>query len=259
MEKKGKVLIRAYNPSKNPESRICPIRDESGNTLTGQGKSGYYEALTEAEFRGLEKTGILVTPETSKKIHNDFVLDLDSRTGAATWGWMQHHPYIDKQREDERTKSLRSIFYVHDEQREAELHVSKTKKNTLVLAAIYKMTLTEKRDLFTALGLGDSSTLSDELLEVALERKANSSLNTVIEVLEKREETGAKDTNARSLYHDAVNYRVIETQASGVVTFGGANGLHLGRTEDEIVNFFLIPANGETVVAIQTQVEEAKK
>jgi hypothetical protein len=250
------ILLRAYNPSKNPECRICPIRDESGNTLTGQGTAGYFEALTEKELRSLERTGALVSPTTVKKIYNDYIIRLDTPTGKAEWDWMQHHPFIDAERTDDTVKDKASLFYVHDEQREAELHVSKTKKQTILLAEIFQMSLDEKRTLYAALGMGSAAILSDEMLEVALERKLGADLPIVQKVMDSRKELGSKDTEARKLFYDAINHRVIEAQSSGMITYGGVEGEPLGRAEQDVVEFLLLPVNGSTVVAIQEEVNK---
>ena len=252
---KDVILLRAYDPSRNPQNYVCPVGDRQGNTITGQGEAGLFESLTEEEIRSLEKTGNLVTPRTRKKISNDTRILLNTPGGKALWGWLQHHPYLDKERMDETVKSNRSIYYVFDAQKEAEIHVGKTRGKTILMGKIYELSLTDKKVLYEALGMGQAGILSVELLEQAFERKLNSDYDVVKEVFDARDKGGKADTNARKLYEDAKNHRVIEKQSSGMFTYGGAEGVHLGRRKPDVVAFFLLPENGETVIAITKEVD----
>jgi len=239
------IILKAYKPHKNPEVVLRPAEDASGNLFTGQGKSGFFNLLTETEKKRLP---YLVTPATSVKLTDGTILNVENNEkDKINWEWMKKHPYITERKEEH--PSPNAVFYVYDPQKNASERVSRERRRTMILAKIYGLSETDQRNLAGGLGLGDSSGLNIDQVMSFISDKVETDV-TLVETL-----TNRKDLlSAKNLFYKAKQKNII-IKENGWFKYGDHR---LGTTEDMTVENMLDPANAEIVLAVRAGLEEVE-
>jgi desulfoferrodoxin (superoxide reductase-like protein) len=232
------IELKAYQPKRNPELVARPVQNEFGYLVTGQGKEGVFELLSEAEKK---KLPFVVQNDTAVKLTDGMIMHLDSPKDQINWEWLKKHPYITMTKLATPPKD--AAFYVFDPTKNAVERSSREKRRNKVMAQVYDLSETELRALAGALGIGTGSGLLIEQLETYVSDRVNADIASVEKLLGRRELIAAK-----FLYFQARNKSII-VKSNGWIKYG--EDLRMGVTDDEAVEFMLLPENEEVVLAIR--------
>lgn len=247
---KDKIVFRALNPKTQQPVRLCPLPSLSngGKHYTGQGSTGFYENLSQHEK---DDMAYVITPETYVQIHDGKVLNLENPIDNDNWKWMQKHPYVVMDRR-KATSSRDARFYIENKEAEAKELISKDKLITDAKTAMYNASSEMLNVVAKAFGHPSPEGFSSEEIYRFLIDIIQDTPQAVIDSFspEKRAET-----NVRSLFTDLQRYKII-IKSRGSYYFGGEHGIHLGRSEEELVDFLLDDDNKSTVDAMTAQLNE---
>lgn len=243
------IVLRAFNPKRQQPVKVCPLEDKTGKVFTGQGPTGYYQAITPEEMKNMP---YVVTPETYVTITDGKVLDMKDHVDEANWKWMQKHPYITMDKERRHNRDI--VFYVENKQKEAKDRLTKDRRITKAKYFIENETnFTQRVELATAMGLPGADQLDSVMLEDWLVQQAEVTPDTVLEMLKPE---NALDNKLRGLFHQLKIQNIISKHKGGIFRMGGADGLVLGRNEDQVIKFMSDEKNNETVVALKAMLVE---
>jgi len=244
------IVFRAYDSKRQNPVKLSPLEDASGRLFTGQGKYGYLELLSEEEKKTLP---YIVTNDTILSLESGDVLDMKNPIDAINWEWVKKHPYVALD-EEEGKSSRDAVLYVDNPERKAEVHVTKDKQITLAKAKIYAVSNSKKTLLAKALGNPGADSFSVNILEEWLIEKAELMPTIVTKYLEEKN----KDSLAMLAFVEEIKLFSMLTRFAGTWKYGGRDGLILGTTEEEVVDFLLDKKNEENLFIIQEKLKEYK-
>lgn len=245
------ILFRAYNPKTQQPVRVNPLpsRKANGKHYTGQGKTGFYENLT---TKDKEELAIVITPETYITIHDGKALRLDDAIDASNWKWIQKHPYIAMDRVTGKSTNRDAVFYIENKAKEADVLITKDKLMTKAKSDMYDSNR-EKLDV-VAKSLGHPSPMGFS------EREVQKYILDIIDatpqvVIDSFNPDNQASINVRSLLADFVRHNIM-VKSRGSYFYGGEHGTHIGRSEQEVVNFLMDDDNSGLVASMTSQLEE---
>lgn len=252
MEQAETIVIRAYNSRNALPVKVRPLQDRTGKLYTGQGKDGYYETLSMEEK---QKLNYIITPDTTVVLQDGKEFKMNDPIDAANIKWVMRHAYIAKDFASGKS-SRDAIFYIQDRKAEAKQRVTSAKiKDKARYIVQFNLSLDELKQVAKALG----NLSSDTFTELELQDWLLNLCETVPDaVLFHADKQNAKDTDATILFNELERWRIIVKQRGGVYRFGGPDGLYLGHTQEQVIEYLRKPENLETVAAIETELKAKK-
>jgi hypothetical protein len=149
---KGKIIIR--HPRKTKKTDIfTPVVRQDGSLVTGQ------KFIPESE-RG--EHAVVVDKETQFYMLNPTTIDLNDEVQATHWGWLQHHSWIAKTKEEGMSKGT---WYIDNPKEEAKRFVSNKMKVYELVGKIKDLSLEDKRILVRMMGVKDSGMWTQDLID----------------------------------------------------------------------------------------------
>ncbi len=140
--KKGKIIIR-HPRKKKLKDVLTPVLNSNGVLITGQ------EFIPESQYG---EYPVVVTKETQFQLINPTTIDLSDRSMEIHWGWLQHHPWIAKTKEEGLAKDC---WYIDNPQQEAKSFVSNKMKVYELVGKINELSLADKSLLVRMMGVRD--------------------------------------------------------------------------------------------------------
>jgi hypothetical protein len=248
----GKITFVAYNPKTQMPVVCRPLTDQSGKLWTGQGQHGYYDLLSAEEKA---KLAFIFDYDTSVRIEDGKVLDLDDPYDKAVWKWLRKHPYIAlDRRSGEGNRD--AVFYVANAVKEAKERIDKTAKIDEARPAVRKLSQADQVRVAKALGLDGAAGFTPEQVLDWLLSYSNTHPETVLATID----PGNKSRlNAKVALKEFIKYEAIKREKDGAFYFGGIDGVNLGHTEEMVVDYLLNPENSERVKSIKAKFAEISK
>ena len=261
------LRAKPENAQKQQPVTVCPLPNSQGRHWIGvlftkgeqfdRDHTGFWEDISDEDKR---KLSYVPDPHnTYVRVGHGTIIDTENNLKhKIDWEWMQRHPYIAPTL-DKMGSMPDAVLYVYNEEEHATQVVTKTKETDRARYIIqFDLNVAQLRKVSEAMGLPASDSFTeDQLREWLLNSVSDSrdSHDNTQKFLFFAEKKNAKDTNATIFFNKLVRYGVIQTIRS-LYRFGGADGLQLGATKKEVIQFLLNPENGEQVTAMKSQLLE---
>lgn len=246
------IVVRAYDPKRAVPMKIRPMQDRTGRLWTGQGVNGYYDTLSHEEKL---KMSYIITPDTAVVLTDGKVFKSSDPIDKANMAWVLRHPYVAKNFEAGKS-SRDAVFYIEDKVAEAEKRVNKSKtKDKARYVVQYELSLDKLRHVAKALGNLAAGSFTElevkdwilNLCEVAPDS-----------VLYHTDEKNAHETDAVIQFHEFTKWQIIQKFRGGVYRIGTEDGVYVGHTQEQVVEFLRKEENKETVAALEAELKAKK-
>ena len=251
------IILRAFRKTQL-KVKCSPLPDRTGKHYTGQGKTGYFEDLSEDDKRSLP---FVIKPSTVIVVDEgkSFAIGKDPQD-FANWKWLQKHVYIALTKEAG-LSSRDASYYVFNAVSEAEQSLTRTEKIDEALWALRSASEARKVKLANAFGFGDAasappSVVANWLRELVFDPKDSVKNATKIVGMLGGSEDSLRIQDAMTLFNQLKLYKIVEKYRGGMYRWSGENGIVLGADEDKCVQFLADPDNAETVNTLKLELQE---
>lgn len=247
------IVFRAFDTKKQQPATLRPLQDKSGRLYTGQGSTGYYELLTEAEKKALP---FVVDPFTKVIITDGFVMDpKNNPVDAINWKWVQKHPYVVLNKE-KKSSSRDAVFYVQNLKKEAEQRVTSTKLRDKARYLVqFDLSVEKLRYTAKVLGHANPESFGEDEIRDYLLQFCETAPEAVISASSM--EDSAK-SEAIILFNDLKKWRLISKHRGGW-RFGGEDGPFVGVNDEKVIEFLQNPEKQDTVAAMKAELDVRQK
>lgn len=232
--------------------KLRPVQDRTGKLYTGQGQQGYFETLSREEK---DKLPYIVTSETTVVVSDGKVLNMKDPVDKENARWVINHPYIGKDFEAA-ASSKDVVFYIEDRKKEATKRVtaSKTKDKARYIVQ-FELPLDKLKYVCKVLG----NLSADSFTELELQDWLLQLTETAPEaVLAAADPKNTDESDAKIKFNELERWKIIVKYRGGVWRFGGPEGLYLGHTPEQVLEFLSKPDNQETVAAIMVDLNSKR-